>query len=102
MNKKVRAIKRMADEKMLNSDAERPALIINSSALGDISRLKAGLFKRFGPDRCSGGSVIGSGGYDTRTHDFLPAVDDYGLAGCRADINTEVTGAHKPFSVNSI
>ncbi len=43
MNKKVRAITRLADEKMLNGDAERPAMIINTPAMESILRYKGGL-----------------------------------------------------------
>ena len=43
MNKKVRAFTRLNDEKMLNSDAERPAVIINASALGSIMNSKGGM-----------------------------------------------------------
>jgi coenzyme F420 hydrogenase subunit beta len=43
MNKKVRAFTRLSDEKMLNSDAERPAVIINAAALGNIMNSKGGM-----------------------------------------------------------
>lgn len=43
MNKKVRAFTRMSDEKMLNGDAERSAVIINAPALGSIMNSKGGV-----------------------------------------------------------
>jgi len=43
MNKKIRAFKRLVDEKMLNGDAERPAVIINAPALGNIMNSKGGM-----------------------------------------------------------
>jgi coenzyme F420 hydrogenase subunit beta len=43
MNKKIRAFTRLADEKMLNGDAERPAVIINAPALGNIMNSKGGM-----------------------------------------------------------
>lgn len=43
MNKKSRAFNRMAAEKMLNGDAERPAVIINAPALGSIMNTKGGM-----------------------------------------------------------
>jgi len=43
MNKKLRAFTRMTDEKMLNGDAERPAVSINAPALGSIMKSKGGM-----------------------------------------------------------
>lgn len=43
MNKKIRAFKRLGNEKMLNGDAERPAVIINSPALESIMNNKGGM-----------------------------------------------------------
>jgi len=43
MNKKSRAFTRLVDEKMVNSDAERPAVIINAPALGNIMNSKGGM-----------------------------------------------------------
>ncbi|HPS87879.1 MAG TPA: Coenzyme F420 hydrogenase/dehydrogenase, beta subunit C-terminal domain [Spirochaetota bacterium] len=43
MNKKIRAFTRLSDEKMLNGDAERPAVIINAPALGKIMNSKGGM-----------------------------------------------------------
>ena len=43
MNKKSRAFTRLVDEKMVNGDAERPAVIINAPALGNIMNSKGGM-----------------------------------------------------------
>jgi len=43
MNKKVRAFAMLSDEKMLNGDSERPAVIINASALDNILKNKGGM-----------------------------------------------------------
>lgn len=43
MNKKVRGITRLASEKMINGDAERPVIIINSDALKSIMNARGGM-----------------------------------------------------------